>query len=47
VNTEQRRIPQLDAVRGLAILVVMAHNISLKYPSLKSGLRVENEVSVP
>lgn len=28
----RRRIPQLDAVRGLAILVVMAHNISLKYP---------------
>jgi peptidoglycan/LPS O-acetylase OafA/YrhL len=28
----QRRIPQLDAVRGLAIFVVMAHNISLKYP---------------
>jgi peptidoglycan/LPS O-acetylase OafA/YrhL len=28
----QRRIPQLDAVRGLAILVVMAHNITLKYP---------------
>jgi peptidoglycan/LPS O-acetylase OafA/YrhL len=32
----QRRIPQLDAVRGLAILVVMAHNISLKYPVLHS-----------
>ena len=30
----QRRIPQLDAVRGLAILVVMMHNISLKYPVL-------------
>ena len=28
----RRRIPQLDAVRGLAILVVMAHNASLKYP---------------
>jgi peptidoglycan/LPS O-acetylase OafA/YrhL len=28
----QRRIPQLDAVRGLAILVVMAHNTSLRYP---------------
>ena len=27
----ERRIPQLDAVRGVAILVVMAHNISLKY----------------
>jgi peptidoglycan/LPS O-acetylase OafA/YrhL len=38
VRTEnvQRRIPQLDAVRGLAILVVMAHNISLKYPVLHS-----------
>jgi len=30
----QRRIPQLDSVRGLAILVVMVHNISLKYPLL-------------
>jgi peptidoglycan/LPS O-acetylase OafA/YrhL len=29
-----RRIPQLDAVRGVAILVVMMHNISLKYPVL-------------
>ncbi len=28
----RRRIPQLDTVRGLAILVVMAHNTSLKYP---------------
>ncbi len=28
----RRRIPQLDAVRGLAILVVMVHNISPKYP---------------
>jgi peptidoglycan/LPS O-acetylase OafA/YrhL len=28
----RRRIPQLDAVRGLAILVVMAHNTSLRYP---------------
>ena len=28
----QRRIPQLDAVRGLAILVVMVHNSSIKYP---------------
>ncbi|MGC2294307.1 MAG: hypothetical protein WA450_20320 [Candidatus Acidiferrales bacterium] len=27
----QRRIPQLDAVRGVAILVVMLHNISFKY----------------
>ncbi len=26
------RVPQLDAVRGVAILIVMAHNISLKYP---------------
>ena len=32
----QRRIPQLDAVRGVAILIVMAHNISLKYPVLHS-----------
>jgi peptidoglycan/LPS O-acetylase OafA/YrhL len=30
-ETMQRRIPQLDAVRGVAILVVMMHNISLKY----------------
>lgn len=27
----QKRIPQLDAVRGLAILIVMVHNISMKY----------------
>jgi peptidoglycan/LPS O-acetylase OafA/YrhL len=27
-----RRIPQLDAVRGIAILIVMFHNIGLKYP---------------
>src|SRR5580698_8523092 len=32
----QHRIPQLDVVRGLAILVVMAHNISPKYPVLHS-----------
>jgi peptidoglycan/LPS O-acetylase OafA/YrhL len=32
----QRRIPQLDAVRGVAILVVMMHNISLKYPAFRS-----------
>jgi peptidoglycan/LPS O-acetylase OafA/YrhL len=32
----QRRIPQLDAVRGLAILVVMLHNTSMKYPILHS-----------
>ncbi len=31
-----RRIPQLDAVRGLAILVVMLHNISPKYPLFRS-----------
>jgi peptidoglycan/LPS O-acetylase OafA/YrhL len=31
-----RRIPQLDAVRGLAILVVMFHNISPKYPLFHS-----------
>jgi peptidoglycan/LPS O-acetylase OafA/YrhL len=28
----QRRIPQLDAVRGVAILVVMVHNLSPRYP---------------
>src|SRR5271170_523967 len=32
----QRKIPQLDAVRGLAILLVMVHNTSLKYPLLHS-----------
>jgi peptidoglycan/LPS O-acetylase OafA/YrhL len=32
----QRRIPQLDAVRGVAILVVMMHNVSLKYPVFHS-----------
>jgi len=32
----QRRIPQLDAIRGLAILVVMMHNIGLKYPVFHS-----------
>jgi peptidoglycan/LPS O-acetylase OafA/YrhL len=32
----QRRIPQLDAVRGVAILIVMMHNISLKYPVFHS-----------
>src|SRR5271156_2613261 len=32
----RRRIPQLDAVRGLAILVVMMHNTSMKYPILHS-----------
>jgi peptidoglycan/LPS O-acetylase OafA/YrhL len=30
----QERIPQLDAVRGLAILLVILHNTSAKYPSL-------------
>ena len=32
----RKRIPQLDAVRGLAILLVMVHNISLKYPAFHS-----------
>jgi peptidoglycan/LPS O-acetylase OafA/YrhL len=36
-DSMQRRIPQLDAVRGIAILVVMAHNISLKYPAMYAG----------
>ena len=31
---DEGRVPQLDAVRGVAILIVMAHNISLKYPVL-------------
>ena len=29
-----QRIPQLDALRGLAILSVILHNTSAKYPSL-------------
>lgn len=33
----RQRIPQLDAVRGIAILVVMIHNISSKYPLLQSN----------
>jgi len=36
VEKVPRRIPQLDAVRGLAILVVMFHNISPKYPLFHS-----------
>lgn len=32
-----KKIPQLDAVRGVAILVVILHNASLKYPSLHLG----------
>jgi peptidoglycan/LPS O-acetylase OafA/YrhL len=31
-----QRIPQLDAARGVAILIVMIHNISFKYPLLQS-----------
>jgi peptidoglycan/LPS O-acetylase OafA/YrhL len=34
VNTQARRIPQLDAVRGIAILVVMFHNERDALPSL-------------
>jgi hypothetical protein len=30
----QERIPQLDGIRGIAILVVMLHNESGKYPFL-------------
>ena len=30
----QQKIPQLDAVGGFAILVVILHNASLKYPAL-------------
>jgi peptidoglycan/LPS O-acetylase OafA/YrhL len=37
ISGSTRRVPQLDAVRGVAILIVMAHNISLKYPVLGSG----------
>jgi peptidoglycan/LPS O-acetylase OafA/YrhL len=38
----RRRIPQLDAVRGLAILVVMFHNISPKYPLFHSDKLFSN-----
>jgi len=34
----RHKIPQLDAVRGVAILVVMIHNISAKYPFFHSDL---------
>jgi peptidoglycan/LPS O-acetylase OafA/YrhL len=30
----QKKIPQLDAVRGVAILVVIVHNTSGRFPSL-------------
>ena len=30
----KRRIPQLDAVRGLAVLLVIMHNSVDKYPTL-------------
>src|SRR5215472_8503661 len=33
----QQKIPQLDAVGGFAILVVILHNASLKYPALPRG----------
>ena len=36
------RVPQLDAVRGVAILIVMVHNISLKYPVLGSEVWTKN-----
>ena len=32
------RIPQLDAVRGVAIVLVILHNTTAEYPSLKSQL---------
>jgi peptidoglycan/LPS O-acetylase OafA/YrhL len=31
-NNMSHKIPQLDAVRGLAALIVVMHNINLKYP---------------
>jgi peptidoglycan/LPS O-acetylase OafA/YrhL len=34
VNVPSRRIPQLDAIRGIAILVVMFHNEQAAFPSL-------------
>jgi peptidoglycan/LPS O-acetylase OafA/YrhL len=37
-----RKIPQLDAVRGLAILVVMLHNLSLRYPIFHSQQLFKN-----
>ena len=42
VKKVPRRIPQLDAVRGLAILVVMLHNISPKYPLFHSDRLLTN-----
>jgi peptidoglycan/LPS O-acetylase OafA/YrhL len=37
-----RKIPQLDAVRGIAILVVILHNQGPKYPSLPFGRMFAN-----
>jgi peptidoglycan/LPS O-acetylase OafA/YrhL len=34
LNSQSRRIPQLDAIRGIAILVVMFHNERDAFPSL-------------
>jgi peptidoglycan/LPS O-acetylase OafA/YrhL len=34
VNVQSKRIPQLDAIRGIAILVVMLHNERDVFPSL-------------
>ena len=36
-----KKIPQLDAVRGMAVLLVLVHNIN-KYPSLHLGLISDN-----
>ena len=38
-----KRVPQLDAVRGLAVLAVLVHNTDV-YPSLHLGLIVRNEI---
>src|SRR5208282_2068106 len=36
-----KKIPQLDAVRGLAVLLVLMHNTDI-YPSLHLGLIADN-----
>src|SRR5580658_4061441 len=33
-NSMQQKIPQLDGVRGIAILIVILHNSLYKFPSL-------------
>jgi len=40
-NANMKKLPQLDAVRGLAVLVVMIHNLD-RYPSLHLGFLSSN-----